>query len=523
MTDPGTVAERTRQVVEVGPGATLLDLFDEVVQTHGEATAFVDGDRRITFAGWAAAADGVAELFAREGVTAGDVVCLQLPSSIDYAVAYQAAMRLGAITSGVNPRLGPGEVAGIVEQSGPRLVLRDPAAAAADVPGGPWTVLDREVLASVPPGDPLRRRHRGASTDPVAIVWTSGTTGLPKGAVFDHECQRAVAEGGWPIASWRDVRLSPLPFAHVGTMTRVWEELSLLITTVIAPTPWTPAGALAVMERERVTVAQGVPTQYRLLMDHPDFERTDLSSLRVAGVGAARVPPELVVEMRERLRCPVVVRYSSTEAANGTGTRLDDPPEAVSGTVGRPNGTIRLRLVDEDGDEVREPGRVGTVSFLSRARMRGYWNDPARTAETITPDGWLVTGDLGWIGDDGNLRLVGRHNEMFIRGGYNVYPGEVENVIGAHPAVAAVAVLGAAASHDPRGIGEIGVAFCVPADPAVPPTLAGLRAFVKERLADYKAPDVLVLVDTIPLTSLGKPDKRSLRERADKEAAAWRR
>ena len=502
---------------------TILDLFDEVVRTDPDVIAYVEGDRRMSFSEWAARADGLAGALADLGVARGDVVGLQLPSSIDYAIAYQAIMRLGAITSGINPRLGAHEVQAIVELSAPVAVIRDEASAAAAIPSGPWAVLDRSFVAAAPPGDPLRRRVEAEATDLVAIVWTSGTTGTPKGATFDHACQQAVAEGGPPIAAWRDVRISPLPFAHVGTMTRVWEELSLRITTVIAPTPWTAEGALHLMERERVTVAQGVPTQYRLLMDHPSFATTDLSSLRVAGTGAARVPPELVVEMKQRLGCPVTVRYSSTEAANGTGTRLDDPPDIVATTVGRPNGKIRLRLTDEHGNVLDEPGEVGTVNLFSRARMRGYWHDDERTAAAITPDGWLVTGDLGWVGADGNLRLVGRHHEMYIRGGYNVYPGEVENVLGGHPGVAGCAVLGAAATGDVRGIGEIGIVFCVPTDPDAPPGLDELRGYVKERLADYKAPDVLVLVDAIPVTSLGKPDKLALRPRANEEAASWRR
>ena len=306
-------------------------------------------------------------------------------------------------------------------------------------------------------------------------------------------------------------------------MTRVWEELEHRITTVIAPTPWTAGETLALMARERVTVGQGVPTQYRLLFDHPDFPTTDLSSLRVAGVGAARVPPELVMEMQEKFGCPVTLRYSSTEMANGTGTRLGDPAELIASTVGKPNGRIELRLTLEDGTVVTESGTVGTVNIRSRAMMRGYWRQPERTAQTITPDGWLITGDLGWIGDEGYLRLVGRHHEMYIRGGYNVYPGEVENVLGAHPGVAGCAVLGANAVNDARGIGEIGVLFLVPTDPAAAPTLAELRTHVATNLANYKAPDLLVLVDAIPVTSLGKPDKLALRARADNEAATWRR
>jgi acyl-CoA synthetase (AMP-forming)/AMP-acid ligase II len=227
--------------------------------------------------------------------------------------------------------------------------------------------------------------------------------------------------------------------------------------------------------------------------------------------------------MRERLGCPVVVRYASTESCVATGTRLTDDVDTICTTVGRPNGGVEMRILDEEAGEEVDTGEVGTVCLRGRATMRGYWQEPERTAEAIDGCGWLHTGDLGWIGDDGNLRLVGRHNEMYIRGGYNVYPGEVENVLGAHPAVAAVAVLGATAVADERGIGEIGIAFCVPADPLAPPTLAELRRHVKDRLADYKAPDVLVLVEAIPVTSLGKPDKLALRERADLEAVAWRR
>ena len=158
-------------------------------------------------------------------------------------------------------------------------------------------------------------------TDPVAIVWTGGTTGLPKGAWFDHECLKAMTLGAAPLSAHGDRRLSPLPFAHVGFMTRAWDEWSHRITTVIAPTPWTAASTLDIIGAERVTVCQGVPTQYRLMFDAPSFELTDTSHLRIAGIGAARIPPELVREMRERLGCPVVVRYASTAVlAFGTPT-----------------------------------------------------------------------------------------------------------------------------------------------------------------------------------------------------------
>jgi acyl-CoA synthetase (AMP-forming)/AMP-acid ligase II len=422
-----------------------------------------------------------------------------LPSGIDFAIAYHAIVRAGAVATGINPRLGATEVAHI-------------HAACA-----PVHVFDGS-LPDLADDDPEVRLVATEPTDPVAIVWTGGTTGMPKGAWFDHQCLEAMTWGAAPLSEFGDRRLSPLPFAHVGFMTRAWDELSHRITTVVAPTPWTAAGALELIATEAVTVCQGVPTQYRLMFDAPEFSGTDTSSLRIAGIGAARIPPELVREMRAKLGCPVVVRYASTEACIATGTRLDDSVDVVCTTVGRPNGSVELKVID-DGGEPLAVGEIGTVCLRSRATMRGYWHDPERTAEAIDDGGWLHTGDLGWVGADGNLRLSGRRTEMYIRGGYNVYPIEVENCLGDHPAVAASAVLGVAV--DDR-LGEIGVLFAVPRAGSQP-SLDDLRSFVKERLADYKAPDALVLVPELPLTSLGKVDKKALSWRAQQEAQRWSR
>ncbi|MGH7733771.1 MAG: class I adenylate-forming enzyme family protein, partial [Gemmatimonadales bacterium] len=306
---------------------------------------------------------------------------------------------------------------------------------------------------------------------------------------------------------------------HVGYMTRPWDEIAHGVTTVITTQPWSAGAALRLMVDEAVTVGQGVPTQWALVLAHPDFDTADLSSLRVAGTGAARVPPELVREMRRRLGCPVVVRYTSTETSLGTGTRPGDPDDVVATTVGRPVAGVELEVVDDDGSVV-ERGGVGRVRIRSGAAMRGYMAprpgphggipiDDGATGAVLDAAGWITTGDLGWIGDDGNLRLVGRVTEMYIRGGYNVYPAEVEGVLGLHPGVAEAAVVGVG---DPV-LGEIGTAFVVPAgEPA--PSLAELREWCAGRLADYKSPDRLELVDSLPLTAMGKIDKQALRTTA---------
>ncbi len=485
--------------------ATLVDLFDDVVVTDGSREAFVqrtaDGAmRRITFGQLAARSTALARWLTLErGVRRGDVVAIELPSGIDFAIAYHAIIRAGAIATGINPRLGGTEVAHIIAACRPVYLFDGPLPDLAD-------------------DDPCIRLTTADPSDAVAIVWTGGTTGMPKGAWFDHQCLQAMALGAAPLSEFGDRRLSPLPFAHVGFMTRAWDELSHRITTVIAPTPWTAAGTLELIATEAVTVCQGVPTQYRLMFDAAEFSTTNTSSLRIAGIGAARIPPELVREMRAKLGCPVVVRYASTEACVATGTRLDDSVEVLCTTVGRPNGGVELKVIDDAG-QPQPHGETGTVCLRSRAAMRGYWHDPERTGEVIDADGWLHTGDLGWVGSDGNLRLSGRATEMYIRGGYNVYPIEVENCLGAHPGIAASALLGVDVEDR---LGEIGVLFASPR-PGHELALEELRAFVKERLADYKAPDALVVIAELPLTSLGKVDKLALRARAHQEAQQWSR
>jgi len=485
------------------------------VEAYVEPAVGTTPRRALTFGQWDRAADGVAGVLAERGVTRGSVVCLMLPSSLDYMVGFAAATRLGAITSGINPRLGVHEVRSIFDRTRPAVTIIDDGADRPDGPAG--AVMNRAELVQASAGPPPARWPDLEPSDPVAVVWTSGTTGLPKGAVFDHRRLAAVAAGTDVLSEPGDRRLSPLPFAHVGSMTRTWDEAVHGVTTVITPTPWKAADCLVVMVEERITVGQGVPTQWALMLAEPALDTADLSSLRVVGTGAARVPAELVAAMRDRFGVPVVVRYTSTEASLGTGTVPGDPDQVVATTVGRPVPGVSLAIVDEGGAEVGA-GEVGRVRVRSGAVMLGYWGGPstgpgidgvafdaAATRSVLDDEGWLTTGDFGFVDADGNLHLVGRANEMYIRGGYNVYPAEVEAVLSAHPAVAQVAVVG---TPDPV-LGEIGVAFVVPA-PDSDVSLADLRSWAAGSLADYKSPDRLALVESLPVTSMMKVDKRVL-------------
>jgi len=488
---------------------TVVDVLERVARDHPDVEAYVDGDQRLTYGALAARSAGLALALRDRGVGRGDVVAIRIPTSVEYALVYLAALRLGAVASGINPRLGPREVEGIVAQARPVLTVLEDVDGTDEhgAPGGPrpGAVMTRREVAGVPAGDPAWRGSDLAADDAVAIVWTSGTTGAPKGAVFDHANLQALSRATGELSAPFDRRLSPVPFAHVGYMTRLWDELGNAMTSVIVPTPWTAAASVDLMESERVTVGQGVPTQWELVLRQPGLAARDLSSLRLIASGAARVPASLVFELQRTFHCPVVVRYATTEASVISGTRRDDPPEVVEATVGAPCPTVEVRITGDDGRPL-PAGAVGGIEVRSGAVMRGYLGEAH--ASPIRPDGWLVTGDAGSLDEAGRIHLVGRRSEMYVRGGYNVYPLEVEQVLAEHASVAEAAVAGV----PDEVLGAVGVAWVVPADAASPPDAEALRRWVRDQLADYKAPDRVVVVASLPRNQMGKVDKRVLGE-----------
>jgi acyl-CoA synthetase (AMP-forming)/AMP-acid ligase II len=484
----------------------LVDAMDAVVAAFGEREAYVDGTRRITFADWIAAADGVAAELAVRGVRPGDVVVIALPPSIDYAIAYAAIVRLGAIASGLNVRLGPREVTAICACAPPVLALVDERTPLAGLPEGTER-LTRHQLADATHRAPLPP-WRGRPSDPVVIIWTSGTTGVPKGAWFDHDNLRAAVTTGGVISAPFDRRLVPTPFAHAGYMAKLWEQLAWGMALVISPTPWTAAETVALLGAEDITVAGGVPTQWAKVLEEPDLDTIDTGALRIGVVATAPAPPELVERVSARLGCALVVRYAMTESPSITGTEPGDPPDVSYRTVGRPQPGVEVELRDEAGVAV-PAGAVGRVHIRSACVMRGYWNAPELTADALGADGWLRSGDLGLFDPEGNLVLVGRVGDLYIRGGYNVYPLEVEHVLAEHPAIAEASVVGVPAPV----IGEIGVAFVVPVAGCEAPSLEELRGWCHTQLADYKAPDQVVVLDALPRTSMLKVDKGALRAR----------
>jgi acyl-CoA synthetase (AMP-forming)/AMP-acid ligase II len=496
--------------------SVLGDTAREAARRFGSRRALVHGELALTYAQLDARSDEVAHGFARRGIGAGDVVALVLPSSIEFTVAYVALAKLGAVTTAVSPRFASLERRRVLERAEPRLVvatdelsegtppavdvlLTRRAAAIDDL----WS--DLAITGSAKTSD-----QRTAPDAPETIVFTSGTTGTPKGALFTARQVRAITDmdtgGAWG-AGGPQLVATGLP--HVGFMTKLAGHLQQGATLHVL-SRWHAADALRLIAHEHMPYIGGVAAQVSLLLRVPDFDSYDLSAVRGLIIGAGPSPAPLVIEARNRFRAPYSIRYSSTESGGlGTLTSFDAPDSEALYSVGRPRPGVELSIRDAETGAALDAGESGRVCLRSPAVMAGYWRDPHATATAFDPDGWLRTDDVGYVGEDGCLRLTGRLTEVYIRGGYNVYPLEIEAVLLDHPEVASVAVVPRA---DPV-MGEIGVAVVIARDTANPPTLESLRAFAAPRLAAYKLPEAIRVVDELPLTPMDKVDRRALAAR----------
>jgi acyl-CoA synthetase (AMP-forming)/AMP-acid ligase II len=481
----------------------LADTVREAARRFGELVALVDVDGMpLTYRDLDRRSDAVAGGLAKRGVVPGDRVVLRLPSDVSYVVAYAAAAKLGAVTAGINPRLAPPEHEALVELADPTVVLGDPE--------------EVDELRDAGRDDPTLRPLTPDPGRPVAVVFTSGTTGRPKGAVFGEAQLAAIAQidtGG----AWADgpgpAMLASTQFAHVGFMTKLPWYLRLATRTHILGR-WRADDALRTIAEQRMPSIGAVAPQVALMLRSPEIDRHDWSQVHTLVVGGAASPPALVADAQARFGAAYSIRYSSTESGGcGTAATFEagNADDTVRPTVGRPRPGVELAIRDREGQPITA-GEIGELWLRSPAQMTGYWRDPAGTAATIV-DGWLRTDDLARLDERGDVVLAGRRTEMFVRGGYNVYPVEVEAQLLAHPEVIDAAVV---PRPDPV-MGEIGVAIVVARTPASPPDLEGLRRFLAPRLAHFKLPEALRLVDALPLTPMQKLDRPALL--ADETAA----
>ena len=517
-------ADRSIELAEL----TVGDLLRAAAAETPNRVAVVSGDadpaarRRLTYAELLDEAErGARALLAR--FSPGDHVAVWAPSWLEWEALQMAAALAGLVLVTVNPALRPREAEYILRQSRAAGVFTvadyrtQPLATVVDElrPGLPDL---REVvrfedwarfLDGPAAGGPL---PTVAPADPVMIQYTSGTTGLPKGALLSH---RGVVNNGLLFSSRfgldrNPVWINPLPMFHVGGC--VFGALGALwMRTTHVLVPAFDAGLLLqLIETERGSFLPAVPTMLVAMLEHPDLDRRDLSSLTTVMSGGTTVPAALVERVRERFGARYGIVFGQTEMSGVIClSHPDDSVADTTGTVGRPIDATEVKVVDPETGEVVGRDEVGELCLRGFGVMLGYYDLPEATAAAIDPDGWLHTGDLGTMDERGYCRITGRLKDMVIRGGENIYPREIEDVLFTHPAVAEVAVIGV---PDERW-GEELAAFVRPAAAAASaPDEEELRAFAGEHLARHKVPRYWVVVEQFPVTASGKIQKFVLRE-----------
>ncbi|HET6663843.1 MAG TPA: FadD3 family acyl-CoA ligase [Acidimicrobiales bacterium] len=524
---------------------TIPALVVRAAEHFGPQEALVDregaggddlSERRLSFAELAAATDQAARAYVAHGLEPGDRVAIWAPNSAGWVIAALGAYRAGGVVTTVNTRFKGPEAAHVIRTAGARLLVTvtdfldtDYVALLAGA-GSPdclaLTLVLRgpvregclgwdNFLARATEADPaaVAARARAIAPDDVStVIFTSGTTGAPKGAMLRHgPSVRA-------FAAWSDVvgleegdrYLVVNPFFHTFGLKAGILACLVKGATIVPHATFDVTSVMRRVEEERITMLPGAPAIYQTILDHPELDRFDLSSLRLAVTGAATVPVEMIRRMASELTfTKIVTGYGLTESTGVvTMCRHTDDPETIANTAGRPLPDVEVRTVDEAGKDV-PPGQPGEVLVRGYNVMAGYIGDPEATAATIDADGWLHTGDIGVLDGNGNLKITDRLKDMFIVGGFNAYPAEIENMIMEHPAVGQVAVVGVT---DQR-LGEVAKAFVVPRTGATIDE-AGLIAWCRDRMANYKVPRSVQVVDALPLNASGKVLKYVLREQA---------
>ncbi len=517
---------------------TVPGLVRSAAERFGDREAVVDGDVRMTFSGLAAAVDQASRALMSVGVKRGDRVAIWAPNCWEWIVAALGTLGAGGVVVPINTRFKGREAGYILERSGAQLLFTvsgfldidyvdllrseyedDPVERIVMLRGpapegtGNWStfLLGTEQTSMAELG---KRNAEVASDDLADIIFTSGTTGKPKGVMTTHGQTLRVFEVWSRLVGLtdQDRYLIVNPFFHTFGYKAGFIACLMRGATIIPHAVFDVPTVLQRIGEEQVSVLPGPPTLYQSILNTPD--RGDLSSLRLAVTGAAVVPVELIKRMRSELTFETILTaYGLTESTGVvTMCRPADDAETIANTSGCAIPDVEVRVVDDSNKEVPR-GQPGEIVVRGYNVMSGYYQDPKATAETIDADGWLHTGDIGVMDQRGYVTITDRKKDMFIVGGFNAYPAEIENELLAHPSVGQVAVVG---MPDDR-MGEVGCAFVVPrSGESIDPD--ELIAWAREKMANYKVPRRVEIVEALPLNASGKVLKFELRDRIQEKA-----
>jgi long-chain acyl-CoA synthetase len=492
--------------------ANLAQMLLDTVADHGDRTAVKLDDVELNYSALDGATAHMAGLLRSKGAEPGDRIGIMLPNLPYFPIAFYGALRAGASVIPLNPLLKGREVGFQLGNADAKVLIgwhgfADAAKAGSEESGAELVLVEPgEIEQQIGAADAVTEVVERDDEDDAVILYTSGTTGQPKGARLTHGNLRAATEMILALVEPGpdSVAFGALPLFHVfgltcglNTAVRVGGCLTLLPR-------FEPKKALEILERDKVTTFLGVPTMYAALLHEPGADSVDVSSLDVCVSGGSAMPVEVLRAFEEKFDCKVLEGYGLSEtAALGSFNRRDR--ERKPGSIGVPVDGIEMKLADEDGNEVPQ-GDVGEILMRGPMLMRGYWNRDEATRDAIDEDGWFKTGDLATVDEDGYFFIVDRKKELIIRGGFNVYPREIEEVLYEHPAVREAAVVGI---PDERLGEEIGAAVALKDGEQV--DTDELRDYVKQQVAAYKYPRQVWLVDELPKGPTGKILKREIK------------
>jgi acyl-CoA synthetase (AMP-forming)/AMP-acid ligase II len=516
---------------------TIPRMLAIAAERHAGRDAIADGDVTLSYVALAEKARAAAKGLIALGVAHGDRVAIWAPNIWEWVVAALAVHSVGGVLVPINTRYKGGEAAYVLAKSGARALftvngfldtdyvamlraaevslpeLRATIVIRGDAASGALSWADFMRAGADVSNDEASRRARAVAPEDLSdLLFTSGTTGHPKGVMSTHgQSLRAFREWAGIVGLHEGDRyLVVPPFFHSFGYKAGWLACLMTGATIVPQLVFDVDAVLARIGRDKISVIPGPPTLYQSILAKRDPTKHDLSSLRLAVTGAAVIPVDLIHRMRRELSFETIITaYGLTEGTGvSTMCRPDDDPETIATTSGRAIPGIEVQVKDDAGHEMPR-GEPGEVVVRGYTVMAGYFGDPAESARAIDADGWLHTGDIGVMDERGNLRITDRKKDMFIVGGFNAYPAEIEAELLRHPAIAQVAVVGI---PDER-LGEVGMAFVVLL-PGASLTGEELVAWSRDRIANYKTPRRVAFVDKLPLNASGKVVKYQLRELA---------
>ena len=522
--------------MEEAPWRTIPELIEYSATAYGSDQALVDDEFQLSFIELKDEIFKSANALIETGVKQGDRIGIWAPNTWEWVIAALGVHVAGGVLVPINTRFKGKEASYVITKANVSLLftvadfletnyvkllegtdaesqLQEIVVLKGNADKGSTSFTDFLSRANDSRVREVQERSEGVSGEDLChIMFTSGTTGAPKGAMLKHS---AVVRG---YNDWADIiglqardrYLIVNPFFHsfglnAGILACLMKGACML--------PHPIFDVQQVMERvpqDKITMLPGPPAIYQTILNHPDLETFDMTTLRLAVTGAAAIPVEMIIQMRERLGFEkIVTGYGLTEGSGlATMCRHDDDPETIAKTSGRAMPGMEIKIVDDNGAEI-ESGQPGEITVKGYNIMVGYLDDPDQTSETITENGWLLTGDIGVMDKHGNIAITDRKKDMYINGGFNVYPAEVESIMLQHPQIGQVSVVGV---PDER-MGEVGFAFIVPTS-GVTPEPDEIIEWCRQEMANYKCPREVALIGNLPLNASGKVLKYELRDRA---------